>query len=245
MSHRGFVLGIVLKIVVIGAVLAALIYFSMDSIIEIGVEIFGSVVAQTRISISSVDFVLPKGEGTLNEVSVRNPEGFPGDSAIEFNKIFFKLDKASLTNNPVVIDRVVLDSPKVCFEKSRNGKTNIGLIWKNIEDHLNQKQQQKKQTNEKKRYVIKRFTIRNGRIAVKSMDSGEHSHSVRLPSITLTDIGGRNGSDSIKLGKEIVSTFSRAVIKTAEGRGVESYLEMIVEDKIFDNANDFFKDIFN
>lgn len=246
MNRGGIIMGLLFKVVIIVVLLAAGLYFSLDYIVEFGLEVYGSWAAGTRVSVSSVEIDLIKGKGTVNEVVVCAPAGFSGEKALSVKSVNFKLDLQSIRTTPLVVDHVVVDGPDVMYTRNGSGTSNIETILNNLDQFLNKRLEKgQTQTEAKKLSVrIRRFTVRNGSLAVKPGNLPGKLQIVRLPSITLTNVGGRDGSAPARLGKIVASTFGRAILKTASGRGLESYLEIVLTDKVFNRAKDFVKKVF-
>lgn len=244
MDRGGIIMGLVFKIFILIVCLTVVIWYGLDYIVEFGIEIGGSVITGTNVSVASVDLDLSQGKGTVNGLTIRDPERFSDGNVLEVKKVVLNLNVNTLSGNPVMIDRIVVESPKVNFELDKVGKSNIAAIMNDIDRFLNKRLERTASGGEGKRVVIRRFTVRNGELAVKVGSQPGKLRTVRLPSITLTDVGGRNGSAPARIGKAIASTFGRAIVKTASGNGLESYLEIVINDKILNKAKDIMKRVF-
>jgi len=237
-------MGLLFKVIILVVLVAAGVYFTLDYIVEFGLELYGSWTMGTRVSVSSVDIDLINGKGTMKELAVSDPAGFSKGDALNIKTVDFQFDLQSLTRNPLVIERVIVDGPEVKYAENDSGTSNVNVITNNLDQFLN-KQLEKPQTDSKRKtMVIRKFTVKNGTLAIKLGNKSGKLQIVRLPSVTLSNVGGRDGSSLARLGKTIASTFSQAIIKTASGRGLESYLEIVFEDKVLNKAKDFVRRVF-
>lgn len=250
MNRRGFILGAVLKISLFLGLMAALLFFTLDYIVEYGIELGGTWMVGARVKVDSVDLSLTSGKGVLNGITVSNPGDFSDDTALALKKFTFRIKPESFSQKTVVIDRVTVEGPEVAFEVNSSGKSNIAMLMDSIDRFLDsqtqrsEKSESRKKNESRKQYIVRRFSVNKGRISIKSEQSSVQVKSVPLPSLTLTNVGGSSGSVPCQLAKTVVSTFGRLIIDTASGRGLESYLEVLVKDRILDEAKDFFKKVF-
>lgn len=244
MNRGGIIMGLLFKVVIIVVLMAAGLYFSLDYIAEFGLEVWGTWAAGTRVSVSLVDIDFFKGKGTVNGVEVSAPTGFSDEKALRVKSVDFKLDLQAFRATPLVVDHVVVDGPEVMYTRNGSGTSNIETILNNIDQFLNKRLEQGQTEAKKLNVRIRRFTVKNGSLAVKPGNLPGKLQVVRLPSVTLTNVGGRDGSAPARLGKIIASTFGRAILKTASGRGLESYLEIVLTDKVWNKAKDFVKKVF-
>ncbi len=250
MNRGGIILGFLFKVTVSIVIMAVLGYFTLDYMVEFGLEIAATNAAGSRVRVSSVDLSLASGKGVINGISVQNPKGFSDGTALAVKSVAFQIDTRSLMKNPVVIDQVTIEEPDIVFENAGSEKSNIAELSSSIDRFLNaawfrsNKDGRVESGTNRKRFTIRRLSVSRGQIAVRSGKTGRKMKTHRLPSLTLTNLGGENGAESGQLGQEVVSIFSRGIIKTAMGRGFESYLKILVQNRILDKANGFVRRVF-
>ena len=244
MNRGGIMLGLLVKVTVFAVIVTTLGYFTLDYIVEYGIEIIGTCAAGSRIRVSSVNISPTTGKGVVNGITVQNPKGFSNDTTLAIESVSFQIDTGSLKKNPVIIDQIRIEGPDVLFEDFGSDKSNVAELVDNIDRFLNEWSERFKSDGRRKRFVIRKFAVNRGRIAIRSSKTGSKTKTIPLPALTLTNMGGQNGSSSSQLSKEVVSVFGRAIIETATGRGFESYLKILVKNRILDKANGLIQKIF-
>jgi hypothetical protein len=114
-------IGAVVLVIGIGGAVFFLIS-SLDSLIVAGVEKYGSEITRTRVRLKEAKISITSGEGTLRGLSVKNTSGFKTEYAIRLGEISVTLDTATVTQNPVVIKKIVISSPEVTYERGEGGE---------------------------------------------------------------------------------------------------------------------------
>ena len=166
----------------------------------------------------------------------------------ELGNIYVKVDIKSLTSDTIIIEDIEVSKPIINYEMLSLTRNNISDIQENINKNTAKSSSEKKTEKPKsedaaasKKVVIKKLNIKEGEI--NALVGKEDTVSVKLPTITMTNIGGDKKGESITttiskvLGK-ILSTASSAVInsKISDLKGVaEKNLEDItggVKDRI-------------
>jgi len=244
MNRGGIITGLLLKVVILVVLVGVGVYFTLDYIVEFGIEGCGTWILGTRVSVSSVDIDILAGQGSINGLKVNDPTGFSKGAALEVKEVAFRLDLNSLSASPVIIDQVLVDGPEVNYMQNESGSSNVDAIMNHLDRFLNKRLEKTEAKQSAKNAVIRQFTVKRGTLAVKSGDIPGKLQIVKLPTITLNNVGGKDGSSVAQLGHTIASTFSRAIVKTASGRGVESYLELVLTDKVVNPAKSFVKKVF-
>ena len=120
---------------VLAAIIVAAVIFllsSLDSIVAGAIEKYGSQVTQTPVRVSSVSIDLKSGSGAINELRVGNPAGFKAPDILTLGGISTRIDTASVTQDPIVIDEISISAPRVVYEINKAGASNIKVLEQNI-----------------------------------------------------------------------------------------------------------------
>lgn len=124
-------IALVVLIVLIGG---GVYYFlsNIDEFVRTAVEKAGTRATGVEVTLGKVALDLTGGKGSLSNLNVANPSGFDTEYAFNLGDISVSLDLASLQSNPIVINEVVVTSPKVIYEMTQGG-SNIDTIQRNVE----------------------------------------------------------------------------------------------------------------
>lgn len=125
-------IALVVLIVLIGG---GVYYFlsNLDEFVRTAVEKAGTRATGVEVTLGKVALDLTGGKGSLSNLNVSNPSGFDTDYAFNLGDISVSLNLDSLQSNPVIINEVIVTSPKVIYEFG-NGESNIDAIQRNVEN---------------------------------------------------------------------------------------------------------------
>jgi hypothetical protein len=225
-------------VIIIGALIIMLT--SLNRIVAAAIERYGSMVTQTKVSVSSVDIKLTAGEGAVSGLTVGNPSGFSGPDAFRLGNISVKIDTKSITKDLVVIDNITIAGPYILYEINDSGKSNINIIKQNVQSFQNQgpsgkTDNQKKDTEKTKKTEksvklrIRKLTIDNGKVDVR-IAALDKPMSAQLPKIVLTNVGGKGGASPGEVGAEILAALTKEAGSAASRLGVDKYLGKTLDE---------------
>ena len=117
---------VVLLLLVVGGA-----FFYLDSLVKNGIEIAGSQVLGTTVTVDSVSISPINGTGSIAGLKIRNPEDFSSEYAIELGSIAVNLDVGSLLSDTIQIDSVIISNPEVTYE-NRITTDNIRALLNNL-----------------------------------------------------------------------------------------------------------------
>jgi hypothetical protein len=122
----------VAAVVVVVAIAAVYLWSSLDSIVAAAIEKYGSQTTQTDVRVSSVKLSLTAGEGVIEGLTVGNPSGFTEQHVFRLGKITTRIDLATVRQDPIVIDEIVVNDPRVFYEINRAGQSNVSELKKRL-----------------------------------------------------------------------------------------------------------------
>lgn len=232
-------------------VIIAGVYFfapSLESIVQKIVHKYGSEITGTDVNLKGFKLGLANGEGSISEITVGNPKDYSAKNIFELGNIYVKVDIKSLTSDTIIIEDIEVSKPIINYEMLSLTRNNISDIQENIKKNTAKSSSEKKTEEPKdkdsassKKVVIKKLSIKDGEI--NAIVGKEEAVSVKLPTITMTNIGEDKKGESItttisKILGKILSSASSAVVnsKISDLKGVaEKNLEDItggVKDRI-------------
>ncbi|NIO16623.1 MAG: hypothetical protein GTN70_06435 [Deltaproteobacteria bacterium] len=219
---------------VVAVIAAAALFFllsNIDTIVKGGIEKYGSKATGTRVGVSSVKLRLKEGEGSIRGFSIDNPRGFSGNRAFDLEGISVKIDTASVTKDPIVIESVAVSAPRVLYEINESGKGNFDAIKENLgASGSGEKPPAKEDSGKEKKIVIRNLVIEKGNVEIRVAALGEKPISAALPSIRLTNLGGKGGSTPGEIARQILGPLTQRVVDEALKAGVGQYLGKSAED---------------
>jgi len=190
--------------------------------------------------VSSVDIKITAGAGSISGLTVGNPSGFSGTEAFQLGNISAKIDTGSVTKDLVVIDNITISGPYILYEINESGKSNINIIKQNVQQFQgqgpsgkteNQKKDTEKtgKTEKSVKLLIRKLVIDNGKVDVR-IAALNKPMSVQLPTIVLSNVGGKGGASPEEVGAEILSALTNEVGSAVSRVGVDKYLGKTVDE---------------
>lgn len=207
---------ILLLLLVAAGATVFFLYSSLDAIAKAAIEKIGSDVTGTPVRVDKVKISPMNGEGSLRGFRIENPEGFHRSSAFQFDEISMKLNMATITKDPVVIEEIVIEHPQIRYEIGAR-ETNVGRIQKNVEGRSAQQAAPAgKQSAKGPRVLIRNLHFRGGQVTVAHTALLQKGLSASLPDLHLTDIGGagQGGATPADLAVQIFKGLMSSVTQT-------------------------------
>lgn len=226
---------------IIGVLLAAAVFYllsNLDRIVAGAIEKYGSNATGTPVKVSSVRIQLREGKGSISNLSIGNPGGFSTPKALSLGNIAIAVDTGSITKDPVVIDKIMVSTPRITYEINKSGSANINEIKKNVEAFI------KKTTaaiegkgpagkgagEEGKKILIRSLVIEGGKMAVQVAALSGEPLSASLPRMELKNLGGKGGSTPSEIAGQVLGPLLNQATLAASRAGVEQYLGKSVGD---------------
>lgn len=209
-----------LKIAVLGLVILLIagyfvVAYALGAVVKTGVNTFGPKLTQSKVELAGANLSPLTGKGSLSGLTVGNPQGWSDGRAFYLGRISLDVEPGSVFGETVVINEIVIDAPEFNYE-TRILSSNIKDLLKNIESYTGAGGPEPAAKDGKpRRFIVKKFLLTNGKATV---GLGANAIAVKLPTITLTDLGtnvgghtaGQMGGVILKevLGQVVVATAS-------------------------------------
>ncbi|MGD9046061.1 MAG: hypothetical protein PVG06_20290 [Desulfobacterales bacterium] len=199
----GAIIVILIVVVVVGI-------SKLGPIIKMAVNTYGPKITDTELRVDDVGISIFSAEAKLKKFFLGNPQGFKSPSAMKVGSIYVDVDEGSITQNPIIINRVEIAGPEITYEK-RGGTDNFKSILNNVQKNVPKGESAKKEPAKEgpgKKLIINDFIIKNGKVnlAVEIPGGvlGEKEVKADLPDIHLKDLGKKKGGASAaEVAKEI------------------------------------------
>lgn len=213
-------------IVVLGFLLLTL---SLDYLVKTAIEDTGTEMTQTGVTVESVSISLFSGEGSIEGLRVKNPEGFENEYAVVMQRFDIGLDVGSLLTDTLIINEILITGPDLSVIQ-KVPENNLRMLMKNINASVGE------ESSSSGGMIIERLLVQNGQVTVIPNIGGTGSATITMGTIELENVG-RQGSSSVK---QVIEQVSSRILNEAIQAAVSGQLEGLK-----DRAKDAVKDIFN
>lgn len=207
---------ILIGLLVVVAAGALILTFTVDRIVQNGIENYGSTMTGTAVTVESVSISPFSGQGTISGFSVANPDGYDRDEAVRVEEISIEMDIMSLFSDEIIIRDLILESPFIQIEQK--------MPENNIREIMDAMDAASEEDPAETYLVIEHFIMRNGSADLYTEVGGERSATVELEELELTDIG-REGSR--QTAEQVIRQVAEPVAERALQAAIQSGGEQI------------------
>ncbi len=180
---------------VVVVIIVAVIFFTLSNlgpIVKKTVNTVGPKVTKTDVTVADVSVSLFGGEATIKDFFLGNPKGFKSDQAMRVGSVSVDIDEKTITQNPIVINKIEIIAPQITYEKIA-GTDNFQALLKNVQGSAkSEKKAQSKSASDDaqgKKIVINNVIIKDGEVNLTMAALGGKEITAPLPDIHLKDIG--------------------------------------------------------
>jgi uncharacterized protein involved in outer membrane biogenesis len=205
----------------------------LDSIVKNAIEQRGSALTKTSVTVGSVNVSLRDGTASVRDLRVANPPGFTAPYAFELGAISVRMALRSVVTDPLVIEEIRIDTPRVTCELSADGQSNIEQI-RHAAEHPNAPapsagtpvpHREPADASAGRRLVIDLLSLRDGEVHVDARAVGGPDRIETLPGFELTNIGTKQGGATpTQVGRIVVTALARDVAVAVAATQLERYI---------------------
>jgi len=215
-------------------VLIFFLIFSMDSLVTMAIEKYGSAALQTEVTLDKTKISLTSGKGTLSGLRVGNPKGFETDTAFQLGKISMTLDARTITKGTVVIKEIVIAGPQVTYELGPKG-SNLDALQQNATGKAsegsgagNEAQPANGTKKEGKKLIIESLIIRDGKVNVSTVGLQGKKMTVDLPTVRMANIGKKEGGATpAEVIKKLIDALNKATGGAVKNLGLGKVADQV------------------
>ena len=208
-------------VLIIGAM--TYVWSNLDGMVKDAIQTYGSAATQTEVRVAGVKLELEAGTASITGLTIANPAGFSDPNIFELGDITTTIDTATIRQNLIVIDRLIIRSPVVVYEINQAGVSNVDVLKKNLGSST--QADSNPSDNSEIKMIIRKLVIEGGKAKVRIAALGNAAQSVTLPRIQLTDIGKKSGGVT---AAEVARILSSKLLGNVQGSvaslGVRKYL---------------------
>ena len=231
---------VVLPVVLLLLLIGGGVFFYLDAIVKGGIEVVGSEVLGTAVTVASVSVSPLNGSGSIRGLKIENPEGFDSDYALELESISLKLDVGSVFSEVVEIESITIIQPAISYE-TKIVTDNIRALLDNLSAGEEENAGTGAESGAGKGLIIRELKIVDPQL---NLVAAFVTAPVPLPDIEMQDIGAEGDASSVAAAISLVlSELSGSILTNAPSlddlaESVESTLQEGVEqvDEVVSDA---------
>lgn len=214
---------LILALVVIGA---AAYWFlasgTINDLVKEQIQIQGGQVTGQSVQVAEVDINLLKGSGSIKGLTVSNPSGYKQAAVFSLGTIALGIDVASLTEEPYIIDRLLISNPEVFVEVNAKG-SNLKDLYSAIDKNMPSGEAKVSASEEAvdPRVKLNSLKLQGVSMTLDLTALGNKVHSETLSDINLGAIGGEKGIPASQLGAVIAKKITDALKDEAKQKQKE------------------------
>jgi len=213
-------------VAVLTGLMVIFLIFSMDSLVTMAVEKYGSEALQTKVTLDQTKISATSGKGTLKGLTVENPKGFETGAAFKLGEISLQLDVGSITKSTVLIKEIVITAPEITYEIGADG-SNLDALQRNVaretgggEETGSGAAPPEKSNENGKKLIIDNLIIRDGKVNVSAVGLKGKEMTVNLPKVQLAgigrDTGGASPGEVVKKLIDAINASAGGAVKTLD-----------------------------
>lgn len=168
------------------------LFFYLDSIVKSSIEIVGSSVLGTAVTVDSVSISPLSGQGTISGLRVENPEGFDSQYAFELDSVLVSIDVNSVFTDAAEIESIIIMQPIVTYE-TKITTDNIRTLLDNLSEGEVTSSDPEVTDDSAQQIVIREFRMVDSQL---NFVSSLVSAPITLADIEIRDIGAEGGTAS-------------------------------------------------
>lgn len=201
---------LLIVVVLIVVIAGGVGYFYFDSILKSSIEVAGSRVLGTNVTLDSIVVSPLNGSGNISDFRIANPQGYDADYAIELGELDMQLEVASVMSDVIVIDSILIRDPVITYE-TKITTDNLRALLANLPEGQAAAESSSASGGTGKQIVIRDLQILSPRVDVISAFS---SNSLVIPDIMIQNIGEEGGAVSIaQAARRVLQELSRSVLQ--------------------------------
>ncbi|WP_206483510.1 hypothetical protein [Thalassotalea sp. G2M2-11] len=220
---------------------------SLNELVKTQIETVGQQITEQKVTVNKVDIQLTQGAGSILGVNLPNPADYKLPNAFSLGEITLDINLESLTEEPIIIDAIIIKKPEAFVEITSAGNANIQDLIETIEGNLPQSSAgdsaPSSQADEPK-ISVSQITLANTSLLLDLTALGNKQHQLTLPDINLANIGGSEGLPASQLGSVIAKEALSAIWQQAKKEQKEQ-LKQQAKDKLKEKAKKKLSELFN
>lgn len=206
-------------LIAIAAIGALILSFSIDGIVKSNIESTTSKMLNTSVDVDDVSLSILDGSGTIEGITIHNPEGFSDNPALKLQQISMTVDLYSLLSDTVIVKRIAINKPEVYFEQKASG-SNLDALAANLGGSSST------ETN----LIVDYLLVEDGNVTLTTDIGGEKTAEASFSRFELKGIG-REGNNTME---QTMQQILEPILQKAAREAIKQGLLEKAKDKIKD-----------
>ena len=208
------------------------LFFYLDSIVKSGIEVVGSNLLGTEVTVDSVSLSPLSGQGSISGLRVENPEGFESQYAFELDSVLVSIDVNSVFTDAAEIESIVIMQPVITYE-TKIASDNIRTLLVKLDEGDAPSSDPETEDDSAQQIIIREFRMVGSQL---NFVSALVSAPITLADIEIRDIGAEGGSASAANAVRVVlQELVASILNSDDLPGLDGLRES-VEGRIQDGA---------
>ncbi len=184
-------------------------FYYFDSLVKSGIEVVGSNVLGTEVSVASTLISPLSGTGSISGLQIRNLEEFNSEYIFQMEEVSVNIDAGSVFTDVVEVESVVITRPEITYER-RLTQSNIGALLENISSGDSGAGGPATEDPEGQRLIIREFRMIDPQL---NLVAASLEAPIPLPDIVLNNIGEEsNSATAADAMRQIVGAINRSIL---------------------------------
>lgn len=213
------------------------LFFYFGSLAKSGIEVVGSSVLGTSVSVEGVSVSPLSGAGSISGLRVENPEGFNSQYAFELDSVSVNINTSTFFSDVLEIESITIVQPTITYE-TKITTDNIRTLLAHLSSGDSTAGRGSSSSDEEKQIIIRELRILDSQL---NFVAAVVTAPIFLADIEMQDIGTDGGSISIADAvRMILAELSYSILdsdlpsidslrESAEGR-LQEQVEDVVEE---------------
>ncbi len=195
---------------------------TINELVKEQIQVQGGKATGQSVKVASVDINLLEGLGSISGLTVANPSGYKQANVFSLGTIALGIDVASLTEEPYIIDTLLISNPEVFVEVNAKG-SNLKDLYSAIDKNMPSGEAQTSASDSEidPRVKLNSLKLQGVSMTLDLTALGNKVHSETLSDINLGAIGGDKGIPASQLGAVIAKKITDALRDEAKQKQKE------------------------
>jgi hypothetical protein len=185
------------------------LFLYLDSIVKSGIEVVGSSVLGTEVTVGSVSVSPLSGSGNITSLRVENPEGFNSPYAFELDQVSVNIDVSTVLSDVIEVESITIVQPAVTYE-TKITTDNIRSLLDNLSSNDTSESEASSTDEAGQQIIIRELKILDAQL---NFVAAMVTAPIPLADIELQNIGEEDDSTSVADAlRMVLSELSRTIL---------------------------------
>lgn len=200
---------VLFALIIIAALGALILSFSLDRIVKSNIESTTSEMLDTSVQVNNVSISILDGTGTIDGITIHNPDGYSDKPAVKLQQISMAVDLSSLLSDTVVVKEVRIQKPELYFEQKAGGN-NLNALTEKL----------KTQPSSETSMVIDYLLVADGQVTLTADIGKEKTVKGEFSKIKIEGIGRQGNNTMEQAMQQILEPILQRALQEAVEQGL-------------------------